>query len=125
MWPEVSGYNRAASRHCSRRWEHCSCDGVFNAHGVGRQRGSLWTRHAIADIADMLNGEQLAMGERSCGIRLQRRLGGWSVVVLASRCVEAVARRRQADAGSVTTGEGIIGVVAGGGQADERSRKAR
>ncbi|KAL5979445.1 hypothetical protein ACLOJK_019349, partial [Asimina triloba] len=67
-------------KHYSRRWGHCSCDDVFNAHGVGRRRGSLWARHAIAVIADILNGEQLAAGD-----------GGHD-------SVEAVPRRRRARA---------------------------
>ncbi|KAL6009560.1 hypothetical protein ACLOJK_022790 [Asimina triloba] len=33
---------------------HCSCDDIFNADDVDRRRGSLWARHAHADIADML-----------------------------------------------------------------------
>ncbi|KAL5975407.1 hypothetical protein ACLOJK_019729, partial [Asimina triloba] len=49
---------------------------------VGRRRGSLWARHAHADIADVRNGGQLATGERGGGI------------VLASQRVEAVMGRR-------------------------------
>ncbi|KAL6004935.1 hypothetical protein ACLOJK_005493 [Asimina triloba] len=40
----------ATFEHCSRR---CTV-AVFNADDVGRRRGSLWARHAHADIADML-----------------------------------------------------------------------
>ncbi|KAL5986990.1 hypothetical protein ACLOJK_015325, partial [Asimina triloba] len=49
------------------------CDGIFNAHGVGRRRGSLWMCHAVVDIADMLNGEQQAAGERGGGRRARQR----------------------------------------------------
>ncbi|KAL6000150.1 hypothetical protein ACLOJK_034828 [Asimina triloba] len=64
----------------------------------------LAARHAHADIADVLNGGQLAASD-----------GGTGGVVLASQRVEAVARRRRADAGAATVGEGIVGAVDDGG----------
>ncbi|KAL6003809.1 hypothetical protein ACLOJK_004355, partial [Asimina triloba] len=33
---------------------HCRCDGVFSADDVGHQRGLLWERYTIADIANVL-----------------------------------------------------------------------
>ncbi|KAL6001016.1 hypothetical protein ACLOJK_006743, partial [Asimina triloba] len=39
-------------------------DDVFNADDVGRRRGLMWARHTDADITDVLDGGQLAAGER-------------------------------------------------------------
>ncbi|KAL6004047.1 hypothetical protein ACLOJK_004594, partial [Asimina triloba] len=56
--------------------------GCLQCRDIGRRRGSLWARHAHADIADVQNVGQLATGE----------LGGG--VVLASQRVKAVMGRR-------------------------------
>ncbi|KAL6013269.1 hypothetical protein ACLOJK_003761, partial [Asimina triloba] len=83
---------------------HCSCDGVFNADDVGRRCGLLWERHAVADIADVLNGEQLAASDGGMG---DVKAGLASGVVRCSWPMDVCA---------ATTGGGIVGVVDGDGR---------
>ncbi|KAL6013190.1 hypothetical protein ACLOJK_003682 [Asimina triloba] len=106
------------ARACSRRWGHCSCDGVFNAHGVGRRRGSLWTCHIVADIADVLPTSMTWVERRAAGT--ERRRAEWRRAgnsVRASRRVEAGERaddwrHGQHEGAMLTVGDGEDDVLA-------------
>ncbi|KAL5996993.1 hypothetical protein ACLOJK_007919, partial [Asimina triloba] len=46
------------------------CGGILDCGRCQHRGGSLWARHAHADLADMRNGGQLATGERGGGVVL-------------------------------------------------------